>query len=262
MSTTNESWFIFQNDYLLLTERNNLPNASVLTELKHHFLRQHFLGDFNQTRCYCSEINPNVQLPIKIRPVSLRDAFEVLGREWYVVIVKAYSIINWDKNHQFCGRCGHITVHNLGTFERKCTICDLILHPRISPSMIVLIYKGDQILMARGSHFAKGKYGLIAGFIEVGESIEDAVYREVREEVGLEIKNLRYFGSQPWPFPDSLMIGFTAQYVSGEITIDQKEIEEANWYHYENLPSHPSSLTLARKLIDYFIAEKEIIKKV
>ncbi len=255
-----ENWFIFQNDLLLLRKINNdyqLPNHSLLSQLKPYFLRHYYLGEFNHTNCYCAEIDKGSLLPDAIVVVSLRKAFELLGLDWYVAAAKAYSIVNWDKNHQFCGRCGQPTTHKQGTFERVCESCQLSFYPRISPSVIVLIKRDDEILMSRSYHFPPGAYGLIAGFVEVGESIEEAVYREVREEVRIEIKNLHYFGSQSWPFPDSLMIGFTADYASGEIMMDTKEIESAGWYRYDNLPGRPSSrVSIAGKLIDHFIAEQ------
>ena len=120
--------------------------------------------------------------------------------------------------------------------------------------MIVLIHQDDHLLMARSAHFPPGVYGLIAGFVEAGESIEEAVHREVKEEVGLTIKSLVYCGSQPWPFPDSLMMAFTADYEAGEITMDQVEIEDAGWYKYDKLPGLPSmALSIAMKLIDDFV---------
>lgn len=256
-----EYWFIFQNDNLLLVNKDNaqkLPDQSVLTKLKSHFIRQHKLGQFNQADCYCAEIDKLLSLPENMTALPLRKTFEMFGADWYPALVKSFLIINWDRNHQFCGRCGAATVHESGVFERKCVSCGLSQYPRISPSIIVLIRKQDQLLMARSQHFPPGAYGLIAGFVEAGESIEEAVHREVREEVGIEIKNLRYFGSQPWPFPDSLMIGFTADYAAGELNIDYKEIEAAGWYRIDNLPGRPSfSLSIARKLIDHFIAEQE-----
>jgi len=251
-----EYWFIFQNDLLLLQPTNDhkLPTNLSLSPLQPHLRRQHKLGLFNQINCYCAEITPEIALPNEIKPTPLRKAFELLGTSWYVAAAKASAVINWDKNHQFCGRCGNVTLHKSGTFERVCNACGLSLYPRISPSMIVLIQKDDNILMSRSPRFPPGAYGLIAGFVEVGESIEDAVHREVKEEVGIEIKNLRYFGSQSWPFPDSLMIGFFADYASGELTIDHHEIEAADWYRYDHLPGRPSSnISIAQKLIDHFV---------
>lgn len=255
-----EYWFIFQNDQLLLlthANENKLPTHSDISKLQPHFIRQHQLGLFNQINCYCAELDPTTPLPDDIAPISLRKAFELLGSNWYVTTAKAYSIINWDKTHQFCGRCGNITIQQPEIFERICSSCKLALYPRISPSVIVLIKNKDKILMSRSPHFSPGAYGLIAGFVEVGESLEDAVHREVKEEVSIKIKNLHYFGSQSWPFPDSLMIGFTADYASGKIIIDNREIEAADWYRYDNLPGRPSSsVSIARKLIDHFISEQ------
>lgn len=252
------NWFIFQNNRLLLVKDADTAKPltnSELSTLKPHFLRQLYLGLYHNTECYCAEIAADFSVPENIIVVPLRQAFELLGGEWFAVTAKAFSVLNWDKTHQFCGCCGNKTSHNPGTFERICKTCGLTFYPRISPSMIVLIKKGEHVLMARGHHFPPGRYGLVAGFVEVGESIEDAVHREVREEVGIEIKNLSYFGSQSWPFPDSLMIGFIADYSSGDIKIDYNEIEAADWYHFENLPGRPLSISIAGKLIDHFILE-------
>ncbi len=255
-----EYWFIFQNEQLLLLKNKDIfkiPTHNVLHQLQPLFLRQHYLGPFHQIDCYSAEIDKTAILPKTLVPTPLRKAFEMFGMDWYTIIARAFAIMNWDKNHQFCGRCGHATVHKPGTLERICSSCKLSLYPRISPSIIVLIKNADKILMSRSQHFPPGAYGLIAGFVEVAESVEDAVHREVREEVRIEIKNLHYFGSQYWPFPDSLMIGFTADYASGEITIDKNEIEAADWYTYDNLPGRPpSSISIAKKLIDAFIIEQ------
>lgn len=255
-----EAWLIFQGEKILLASFKNtytLPVDTALSQLKTNLLRQHHLGEFNRASCYCAEISSDINLPVGIKSVSLRNAFEYLGIDWYAAAAKAYSVINWDRNHQYCGRCGHLTTIKSGTFERICPQCGLSQYPRISPSMIVLIKKGDELLMARSPHFPPGVYGLIAGFVEVGESIEDAVHREIKEEVGITIKNLQYFGSQLWPFPDSLMIAFTADYASGDLVIDHQEIEEANWYRYDKIPGRPgTSISIASKLIDAFIKEK------
>jgi len=256
-----ELGFVFQNDRLLLSKiasETKLPASCLLSSLKPHFIRQYPLGVFNTFSCYCAEIGPDVVVPAEMESIALRKCFEILGKDWYVATAKAMSVITWDKNHQYCGHCGKKTQHKPGAFERICNHCQLSFYPRISPSMIVLIKNEDKILMSRSPHFTPGAYGLIAGFLEVGESIEDAVHREVKEEVNIAIKNLRYFGSQYWPFPDSLMIGFMADYASGEITIDTNELESAGWYRYDNLPGGPSnSVSIARKLIDHFIAEKQ-----
>jgi NAD+ diphosphatase len=135
---------------------------------------------------------------------------------------------------------------------KQCTACSSRVYPRISPAVIVAITREDKLLLARASRFKTGMHSVIAGFVEPGETLEECVRREVSEEVGLEIKNIRYFSSQPWPFPDSLMIAFTAEYSSGEITVDNSEIVEANWYKADELPEIPGKASVARKLIDWF----------
>lgn len=260
ITTINENshWFIFQADRLLIMKQNaslKMPEKT-FSSLTSSLVRQHKLGLFNNIECYCAEVSKETILPQELSTLPLRQAFEVLERVWFGVAVKAFSVINWDRNNQFCGRCSTPTQHTISTFERICPACGLALYPRISPSVIVLIRKQDQILMARSPHFTPGAYGLIAGFVEIGENLEQTLHREVKEEVNIEIKNIRYFGSQPWPFPDSLMIGFTAEYAGGELRIDNNEIEAAGWYRYDNLPGLPSSsFSLSRKLIDHYLAE-------
>jgi NAD+ diphosphatase len=132
--------------------------------------------------------------------------------------------------------------------------------PRISPAVIVLIERGDHVLLARASHFPEGMHSVVAGFVEPGESLEETVSREIEEETGILVEDVRYFGSQPWPFPDSLMIGFTARYASGEIRIDGKEIVDAGWFSVDDLPEIPGKVSIARKLIDWFIEKHQAQK--
>ncbi|ETO92358.1 NAD(+) diphosphatase [Legionella oakridgensis] len=248
-------WLIIQNnDSVLLSKNNTLLNGNDIACLSAYFTRSFQLGILKDTEYFCAEIHAKQSAFNEFNAVSLRQALSLLTPDEYGMGVKAYSVINWDKNHQFCGRCGARTIHQNKHFERTCLSCRISFFPRISPSIIVLIHKGDQLVMARSSHFSAGIYGLIAGFVEAGESLENAVHREVKEEIGLEIKNLSYFGSQPWPFPDSLMLAFTAEYASGDLVIDKNEIEEAGWYRYDNLPGRPSmAISIASTLLDNFI---------
>lgn len=252
-----EYWFIFQKERLLIIkDKNSLISSSDIHPLENHISRKYQLVEFDDYAIFCAEINSNITIPEDFESISLRKALELLGNEWYNAAVKAISIITWDRNHQYCGHCAYPTILKSPGFERHCPHCGLSFYPRISPSIIVLIHKGEQILMARSQHFPPGVYGLIAGFVEAGESIEDAVHREVKEEVGITIKNLRYFGSQAWPFPDSLMIAFNAEYAGGELDINKIEIEEAGWYDFDKLPGVPSTnISIARKLINHFVAE-------
>lgn len=258
---TRECWYVFKQDRLLMFENQLLTQEQAKT-LASQFLFSKQVGQFNGYMCYCAELDPLATPPDTFTFLPLRKAFEQLGSPWYQPTVKAYSILNWEKTHQFCGRCGHPTTEKEILIERLCTHCGLALYPRISPCVIVRIRKDDHILMARGPQFPPGAYGLIAGFVEVGENLEQTIHREVHEEVGLRVHNIRYFGSQPWPFPDSLMVGFTADYLSGELVLDQQEIEAADWYRYDNLPGRPSAtISISNLLIDDFIAEYQGTKE-
>ena len=253
-------WFVFQSDSLLLLKKDNsLLDDIAYASLAPHCLRCFNLGCFNHIEYHCADIDQETPVSDAIHVLPLRQALSLFINDAYGLVVKAYSVIIWDKNHQYCSRCGCVTalshnLHQMKAFERLCTPCGLSFFPRISPSIIVLIKKDNHLLMARSPHFPPGVYGLIAGFVDAGESIEQAVHREVMEEVGLQIKNVSYYGSQPWPFPDSLMLAFTADYASGEIVMAPDEIEDAGWYMHDNLPGLPSvALSIGMKLIDDFI---------
>lgn len=250
-----DHWFIFHENQLVL---HKIQDKLVPVKASHDFSAPAYYLDIsteNLPNVYCAELsNDYPELPANFELVSLRQSLNILDPTWYGMAVRAYTVLQWDKNHRYCGRCGHATEHKSKTFERICTSCKLPVYPRISPSMIVRIRRGDKILMARSPHFAPGTYGLIAGFVEAGESLEETIHREVMEEVGLKIKNIEYFSSQPWPFPDSLMIGFTADYESGEIKIDNVEIEDANWYRKDEIPGWPrSSVSISQKLVEDFV---------
>jgi NAD+ diphosphatase len=179
-----------------------------------------------------------------------------LDEDLFWIAARAVQIIDWDRTHQFCGRCGVPLRNKTNERAKECPWCGLLHFPRLAPAIIVLVERGNQLLLARSRHFMPGMYSVLAGFVEPGESLEEAVVREVKEEVGIEIKDIKYFGSQPWPFPHSLMIGFTATYAGGEISLDDKEIEDAGWYAAEKLPRIPGKISIARKLIDGFLAKR------
>ncbi|HZP86354.1 MAG TPA: NAD(+) diphosphatase, partial [Burkholderiales bacterium] len=159
------------------------------------------------------------------------------------------------RSHLYCGRCGTRTVAKTTERARQCPSCSLTVYPRIAPAVMALIRRGDELLLARSPHFAPGMYSALAGFVEPGESLEQCLHREVKEEVGVEVTNLRYFSSQPWPFPHSLMIAFNCDYASGEITPEPGEIESAGWFGLDNLPVLPNRISIARRLIDATIEE-------
>lgn len=165
-------------------------------------------------------------------------------------ILRAIHWLTWEAKLQHCSKCGTKIQKVFDATEKKCDSCGLSFFPNLFPAVMVLIQRENEILLARSPHFKPGDYSAIAGFIDLGETAEQAAHREVKEEVGLEIQELEYFGTQSWPFPSSFMIAFKAKYMSGEITIDVNEIEDARWFHVNDLPSLPSSLSISRKLIE------------
>ncbi|MDF7808978.1 NAD(+) diphosphatase [Pontiellaceae bacterium B12219] len=212
-----------------------------------------YLGTYEGTPCYVARVQPDSSIDSF---EEVRGLFSSIPDELYSLIGYASQILTWRENHRFCSRCG--TKAEPSDTERAmvCPSCKLANYPRISPSMIVAVTRGNELLMARGHHFPPGLYSVVAGFVEPGETLEQCVAREVMEETGLKIKNIQYLTSQPWPFPHSIMIGFKADYAGGEIRIDPKEIEDAGWYTPDDLPQLPSKATIARKLIDDYLARQ------
>jgi NAD+ diphosphatase len=187
---------------------------------------------------------------------GLRKVYGRLDEDLFWLAARAVQIAEWDRTHCFCGRCGIPLRLRETERAKECPQCGLLHFPRLAPAVIVLVERGHELLMARSRHFAPGVYSVLAGFVEPGETLEEAVEREVLEEVGIRIKDIRYFGSQPWPFPHSLMIGFTATYAGGEIAINDEEIEDAGWFTADNLPGQPGKISIARRLIEWFLAKE------
>ena len=181
---------------------------------------------------------------------KLRAMFGAMDEALLAVAGRAFQIADWARTHRFCGACGTPTVQVEGERCAKCPACQHMAYPRISPAMMVLVKRGDSILLARHKASPAPFFTALAGFLEAGESAEEAVHREVFEEVGLKVDNIRYFGSQNWPFPHSLMIAFTADYAGGEISIDENEIAEASWFGPgDMIPRTPPGISIAGHLI-------------
>lgn len=212
-----------------------------------------YFGDLNGRPCYASALGRRVTLPAPLEWVDLRMLFGAIDEELLWTAGRANQLVDWDQSHRFCGRCGAATEDKADERAKLCPRCGLINYPRLSPAVIVAVLKGDRILLARNKRFKMPMFSVLAGFVEPGETLEACVEREVREEVGVAVKNIRYFGSQPWPFPNSLMIGFIADWAGGGITLDDSEIGEAGWFSRSDLPPIPSRISIARRLIDWFV---------
>jgi NAD+ diphosphatase len=209
-----------------------------------------FVGMLGTTACWALEVPVDAGDPSDGAFLDLRALFGRLPEVQWTVAGRAVQLVDWSRTHAFCGRCGTATEPASGERAKQCPACGLLAFPRLAPAVITLVSRGNEALLARGVAFPVPMYSCIAGFVEPGETLETAVRREVREEVGVEITNLRYDSSQPWPFPHSLMIGFTADWASGDIAIDGREIIDAQWFRPDTLPAIPPRISIARKLID------------
>ena len=219
----------------------------------------HFVGMVDGQAWWAVDV-PRDEDPSDGAATDLRRYHGMAPEHHWLAAGRAVQVVEWARTHRFCGRCGEPMQLVAGERAMRCESCELLSYPRLSPAMITLVTRGDpgprqEALLARGVQWQVPMYSCLAGFVEPGESLEAAVTREVAEEVGVEVASPRYFGSQPWPFPNSLMIGFRADYVAGDIVCDPAEICDAGWYRRDDLPMIPPGISIARKLIDAWLAE-------
>jgi len=212
-------------------------------------IRTFVLGELDGKRCYTHEVATDTPAPEGYEWSGLRALFPVLDPGMVNLAGRSFQIIEWDRSHQFCGRCGTSTFLRTSERARECPSCALVSYPRISPVVMGLVVREREILLARSPHFAPGMYSAVAGFIEIGESCEQALRREILEETGILADNFRYFDSQAWPFPHSLMVAFTAEYVSGTPVPQPDEIEDVRWFNVDALPAIPPAISVAGRLI-------------
>lgn len=250
-------WFAFHEGRMLVAaegEDLGLPCCTQLAELGLETARVQYLGTLHGHPAFSAEISaphtPSGMVWHGLRTLLGRFDDVLVG-----VASRASQILEWDRTHQYCGRCGTPTVPRTDERARTCPSCRLSVYPRINPAIMVLITNGREILLARKPSFVRNRFSALAGFVEAGESLEETVRRESFEEVGVQVKDIRYFGSQSWPFPNSLMIAFTAEYAGGEIRPDGVEIEEARWFAPDDLPNIPDGISISRWLIDAVTAE-------
>ena len=249
-NVNNVYWFIFFNNQLLLQKKGEtytIPYSINPPVPVKNVLEVSLLEDM--PACTASVDTP-LEETAEYLPMGLRASYDYLDPILHKIAGKAYELIYWDQHSRFCPSCGTKTVMQT-TISKQCPNCKYEIYPVVSPAILVLIRKGDAILLVHARNFRGSFYGLVAGFLETGETLEECVRREVMEETGLEINNITYFGNQPWPYPSNLMVGFIADYVSGTIRLQDEELSEGAFFTKDNLPELPRKLSLARKMIDW-----------
>ncbi len=255
MHTNERYWLLFNGAKVLVVDSKSpfpFPKADDIDALGLCIENSFDLGEYNGRRI-TGAIIQQTDFPQQYYFSDFRKLYGIveLGDIWF--IGNSFQHVKFEYEHAFCGRCGVRNVDKTDEKAKICPDCGLVVYSKISPAVIMAITKGDEILLASSVQFKEKLFSVLAGFVEPGETLEQCVQREVMEEVSVKVKNIKYFGSQPWPFSSSLMIAYTAEYDSGEINIDEKEIVEAGWYRADNLPVIPTSISIARKLIDWFV---------
>lgn len=261
-------YFIFSKTDLLLQRQSDgshtIPSCEgipIKTQPWTHIMNVQPLEDGTDVKTLCIDSPDSIEITDEQLKdsgfdfIGLRQTFYHLPLSLYLKAGKCQELLYWDHNTKFCGVCGApMKMHT--DISKRCTQCGKEVWPQLATAIIVLIYKGDEVLLVHAKNYKTNFYGLVAGFVETGETLEQALRREVMEETQLEVKNISYFGSQPWPYPCGLMVGFTAEYASGDIHLQKSELSRGAWFRYDNLPVIPEKLSIARKLIDYWLEQK------
>ncbi len=249
-NTDDEAYYLIVNKerQILLTEDKTIPlvTKSYLNKFKVNF--KFYIGIYKNRPCHVVNVDGHGNF------YQLHEIYSI-NPETYQIAGRAVLVNDWYINHQYCGRCGTKTQLQQKHMNLKCPNCGKSHHATIEPAVIIGIYEDDKLLMARHSYDTKVEYALIAGFVEPGESIEDAVHREIKEEVGIKVKNLEYLGSQSWPFPNSLMCAYKAEYDSGKIKVDHDEILKARWFTKDEIEYPESDISIYTLIIDDFLSQ-------
>jgi NAD+ diphosphatase len=253
----NELLIVFQQGQLLSDMRSRdlcLMGRDQVRYTGWREVRRQFLGYWNDEPCYAVEIDDVDELdPMQFQRGNL---YHILGRvdeRLFALAGRAQQLLDWERDHRFCGRCGQAMRVDHDERAMRCDPCRTINYPRIAPCVIVLVHRADELLLARNANFPQPMYSTLAGFIEAGETAEETLEREVKEEVGVDVTNIRYFQSQSWPFPNQLMLGYFAEYAGGDIVVDQVEIADAQWFHHTDLPMIPPVASISGQLIQAYL---------
>lgn len=246
------TYYIFQSGRLVLAKGESLP-SSLPSSLSGAVINS---GEVDRQRPdgdMWVEIASDAVLPAGFSQHERRGLWTVIGEKDFFRMGKAFHLMDWRRTHKFCGACGAGMSYDDGEHAMKCPNCGVFEYPRIAPAIIVAVEREGKLLLAHGVNFPQGRFSVLAGFVEPGESLEECVEREVYEESGVRLKNIKYFGSQPWPFPHSLMLGFTAEWESGEIVPDMTEVTDVRWFAVDEIPEYYRGVSISAKLIEDFI---------
>jgi NAD+ diphosphatase len=254
-------FFVFESGRLLIraggeNEDSLIPCGDELSDAGVTLGFRQFIGTLNSRPCYAASLEAGKPPPERFELKPLRALLTRLDEGQVWAAGRANQLLYWEKTHRFCSACGCRIEDKADEHAKVCPECGLINYPRVTPAVIVAVTRDERILLARNRQARVPFYSVLAGFVEPSETLEECVLREVREETGITVRNIRYFGSQPWPFPNSLMIGFTAEYAAGEIRIDTDELSDAAWFTRESLPRVPPVLSIAGQLIDWFVRSR------
>jgi len=243
--------FAFRGDKLLVSAAPDTPTLPDFTTSQRlaPSAAIHYLGELDGVACVAIALAPDAPEPDGWRYAGLRSLFFKMPESLIAIAQRAFQVVEWERTHRYCGRCGTPTRDKDGERAKECPSCGYAAYPRVTPAMMVLVTRGRELLLARSPRFPPGMYSALAGFVEPGETIEDCIRREVREEVGIEVTDIRYFASQSWAFPHSLMIAYNAEYAGGELHPQESEIAEARWFAYDEVPNLPPSISISRRLI-------------
>lgn len=268
-------WFVFCKDDIIITAAGRIPCGGDCPVSLEPWNTVHRLPRLGHEECCCVAIDKPLADPSSsLRQMGLRASFDVLPLHEYLMAGKAREILYWDSTTKFCGVCGG-PMEKDSDISKRCTCCGKQVWPALATAIIVRITRRisdedgriilsressavpthEEVLMVRAHNFRGNHYGLVAGFVETGESLEECLVREVEEEVGIRVCNIRYFGSQPWPYPSGLMVGFTAEYAGGELNLQHSELAAGGWFRSDALPPIPGKMSLARKLIEAWLEE-------
>jgi NAD+ diphosphatase len=252
----NALYFVFAGQRLVLRldeGQQRLPASIVADGLWSPLDEPLYIGALLGTPCVAVRVAPD-DVPDGYAAHDLRSAHGLLPEPSWVAAGVAYQLLNWMDDTRYCPRTGDLTHVKADEWAKQCPSCDLVQYPLLHPCVIGLVYDGDRVLLTRQASWPAGRYGLVAGFVEPGETLEQCMAREVGEETGLEIDDVRYVASQAWPFPHQVMVGFTARFAGGRLAVDPAELEDARWFSLDDLPILPPPFSIARRIIDAHVA--------